>query len=89
MSHGVLALGGAALCLSGSVWYVPAWADLRAGPDRPASRRLAATAVLLLCPPMVAPFIQGGDPGAHHLALGALAGVEQDALAVPAQQVAV
>ncbi|MFE1499072.1 hypothetical protein ACFW89_28715, partial [Streptomyces albidoflavus] len=48
MSHGVLALGGAALCLSGSVWYVPAWADLRAGPDRPASRRLAATAVLLL-----------------------------------------
>ncbi|MGA5006175.1 hypothetical protein ACPCDX_14360 [Streptomyces koyangensis] len=48
MSHGVLALGGAALCLSGSVWYVPAWADLRAGPDRPASRRLAAAAVLLL-----------------------------------------
>ncbi|WP_411095414.1 hypothetical protein [Streptomyces sp. 021-3] len=48
MSHGVLALGGAALCLSGSVWYVPAWADLRAGPDRPAARRLAATAVLLL-----------------------------------------
>lgn len=48
MSHGVLALSGAALCLSGSVWYVPAWADLRAGPDRPASRRLAATAVLLL-----------------------------------------
>ncbi|PBO17322.1 hypothetical protein CLM83_18765, partial [Streptomyces albidoflavus] len=48
MSHGVLALGGAALCLSGSVWYVPAWADLRAGPDRPASRRPAATAVLLL-----------------------------------------
>ncbi|CAM5604071.1 MULTISPECIES: hypothetical protein [Streptomyces] len=48
MSHGVLALGGAALCLSGSVWYVPAWADLRAGPDRPASRRLAAAAVLVL-----------------------------------------
>ena len=30
-----------------------------------------------------------GDPGAQHLALGALAGVEEDALAVPAQQVAV
>lgn len=33
--------------------------------------------------------VVGGDPGAQHLALGALAGVEQDALAVPAQQVAV
>lgn len=30
-----------------------------------------------------------GDPGPQHLALGALAGVEEDALAVPAQQIAV
>ncbi|CAM5668278.1 hypothetical protein SVIOM74S_08144 [Streptomyces violarus] len=33
--------------------------------------------------------VVGGDPGAQHLALCALAGVEQDALAVPAEQVAV
>ncbi|MFF3129060.1 hypothetical protein ACFVRD_44135 [Streptomyces sp. NPDC057908] len=46
MSHGVLALGVAALCVSGNVWYLPACIDLRAGQDRPRSRRLAAAAVL-------------------------------------------
>lgn len=33
--------------------------------------------------------VVGRDTGAHHLPLGALAGVEEDALAVPAQHVAV
>ncbi|MER5363444.1 hypothetical protein [Streptomyces sp. NPDC002785] len=46
MSHGVLALGVAVLCISGNVWYLPACIDLRAGQDRPLSRRLAAAAVL-------------------------------------------
>jgi fatty acid desaturase len=40
----VLALGAALLTVSGSVWYVPALADLRAGDDRPRSRRDAAAA---------------------------------------------
>ncbi|WP_146166810.1 hypothetical protein, partial [Streptosporangium nondiastaticum] len=44
MSHIVLAVGATALCLSGSVWYLPAVADLRAGDDRPRSRRLGASA---------------------------------------------
>ncbi|MFE6282690.1 hypothetical protein [Streptomyces sp. NPDC057877] len=44
MSHPVLALGTAVLTLAGSVWYVPALADLRAGADRPVARRTAATA---------------------------------------------
>ncbi|MFI6726840.1 hypothetical protein NRF20_04920 [Streptomyces sp. R-74717] len=46
MSHGVLTLGVAVLCVSGNVWYLPACIDLRAGQDRPRSRRLAAAAVL-------------------------------------------
>ncbi|GAA3479051.1 hypothetical protein [Streptomyces yanii] len=46
MSHGVLALGVAVLCVSGNVWYLPACIDLRAGQDRPRSRRLVAAAVL-------------------------------------------
>ncbi|MEU3226364.1 hypothetical protein ABZ695_24840 [Streptomyces sp. NPDC006976] len=46
MSHGVLALGITAVCLAGNVWYLPACVDLRAGPDRPRSRRAAAGAVL-------------------------------------------
>ena len=33
--------------------------------------------------------VGGRDPGLQHLALGAFAGVEQDPLAVPAQEVAV
>ncbi|MGW0144921.1 hypothetical protein ACWDVU_04845 [Streptomyces sp. NPDC003333] len=60
MPHAVLALGTATVTAAGWVWYVPAFADLRAGADRPRSRRTAAascvsgwstaaiTAVLLL-----------------------------------------
>ncbi|GAB2830499.1 hypothetical protein GCM10027073_68490 [Streptomyces chlorus] len=46
MSHPVLALGAAAVTAAGSVWYLPALADLRAGADRPASRRTGAVACL-------------------------------------------
>ncbi|MEU7019057.1 hypothetical protein ABZ990_00170 [Streptomyces sp. NPDC046203] len=42
MTGGVLALGIGAVTASGCVWYVPALVDLRAGADRPVSRRLAA-----------------------------------------------
>ncbi|CAL9560870.1 hypothetical protein [Streptomyces sp. enrichment culture] len=44
MSGAVLALGIGAVTASGCVWYLPALADLRAGADRPVSRRLAAAA---------------------------------------------
>ncbi|MFJ3247033.1 hypothetical protein [Streptomyces sp. NPDC086782] len=44
MPHAVAALGAAALTTAGSVWYLPALADLRAGADRPESRRIAAAA---------------------------------------------
>ncbi|MFJ8273314.1 hypothetical protein ACIQ8G_24000 [Streptomyces sp. NPDC094154] len=44
MAHAVAALGAAALTTAGSVWYVPALADLRAGADRPESRRISAAA---------------------------------------------
>ncbi|MFJ3336876.1 hypothetical protein [Streptomyces sp. NPDC086766] len=44
MSHAVAALGAAALTAAGCVWYLPALADLRAGADRPDSRRSAAAA---------------------------------------------
>lgn len=46
MSHAVAALGLAVVTASGCVWYVPALADLRAGADRPHSRRAAAAACL-------------------------------------------
>ncbi|MFJ2909669.1 hypothetical protein ACIO8F_09655 [Streptomyces sp. NPDC087228] len=46
MSHGVLTVGVVAFFASGNVWYLPAYVDLRAGRDRPRSRRLAAAAVL-------------------------------------------
>ncbi|MFJ3306337.1 hypothetical protein ACIPSA_25100 [Streptomyces sp. NPDC086549] len=46
MPQAVLALGCAATTVSGCVWYLPALADLRAGADRPASRRSAAAACL-------------------------------------------
>ncbi|ANZ20980.1 hypothetical protein ACH4YO_15555 [Streptomyces noursei] len=46
LSPAVLALGATALSASGCVWYLPAAADLRAGSDRPVSRRLAAAACL-------------------------------------------
>lgn len=44
MSHAVLAMGAAAVTLSGAVWYLPALSDLRAGADRPGSVRTAAAA---------------------------------------------
>ncbi|WP_439946864.1 hypothetical protein [Streptomyces sp. BBFR109] len=46
MAHAVAALGAAALTAAGCVWYLPALADLRAGADRPDSRRIAAAACL-------------------------------------------
>ncbi|MEU3104497.1 hypothetical protein [Streptomyces griseoflavus] len=46
MPQPVLALGCTAVTVAGSVWYLPALADLRAGPDRPRSRRTAALACL-------------------------------------------
>ncbi|MCK8678919.1 hypothetical protein [Streptomyces lichenis] len=39
-------LGLAVVTAAGCVWYVPSLADLRAGADRPASRRLAAAGCL-------------------------------------------
>ncbi|MGW2700046.1 hypothetical protein [Streptomyces sp. NPDC001340] len=46
MSQAVLALGAAMVAAAGCVWYLPALADLRAGADRPVSRRRAAAACL-------------------------------------------
>ncbi|MEV0181956.1 hypothetical protein AB0I54_22080 [Streptomyces sp. NPDC050625] len=47
MPQAVLAMGVAVTTASGCVWYVPALADLRAGADRPVSRRSAAAACLI------------------------------------------
>ncbi|MGW2745542.1 hypothetical protein [Streptomyces sp. NPDC001450] len=46
MAQAVLALGAAMVTAAGSVWYLPALADLRAGADRPPARRRAAAACL-------------------------------------------
>ncbi|CAL9358986.1 hypothetical protein SUDANB145_00623 [Streptomyces sp. enrichment culture] len=46
MAHPVLALGLALVTASGCVWYLPALADVRAGADRPGSRRARAAACL-------------------------------------------
>ncbi|MGW3115704.1 hypothetical protein ACWDBW_00895 [Streptomyces sp. NPDC001107] len=46
MAHGVLALGAGLVTAAGCVWYLPALAELRAGADRPDSRRTAAAACL-------------------------------------------
>ncbi|MGC0374942.1 hypothetical protein [Streptomyces sp. SAI-229] len=46
MPQPVLALGCAVVTAAGSVWYLPALTDLRAGADRPLSRRTAALACL-------------------------------------------
>ncbi|WP_320780604.1 hypothetical protein [Streptomyces sp. CRN 30] len=46
MAHPVLALGAALLTAAGCVWYLPALAELRAGADRPDSRRGRAAACL-------------------------------------------
>ncbi|MEW2622845.1 hypothetical protein [Streptomyces sp. NPDC048106] len=44
MPHPVPALATAAVTAAGCVWYLPALADLRAGADRPLSRRVRAAA---------------------------------------------
>ncbi|MFI1050733.1 hypothetical protein [Streptomyces griseoruber] len=46
MVQPVAALGAAMVTVSGCVWYLPALVDLRAGADRPDSRRTAAAACL-------------------------------------------
>ncbi|CAL9440179.1 hypothetical protein [Streptomyces sp. Tu 3180] len=46
MPQPVPALGCAVVTAAGCVWYLPAFADLRAGADRPLSRRTAALACL-------------------------------------------
>ncbi|MFF4585501.1 hypothetical protein [Streptomyces sp. NPDC001388] len=46
MLQPVVAVGTGMLTVSGCVWYLPALADLRAGADRPDSRRTAAAACL-------------------------------------------
>ncbi|MEV6613117.1 hypothetical protein AB0N31_04340 [Streptomyces sp. NPDC051051] len=46
MAQPVLALGTALVTAAGCVWYLPALAEVRAGADRPDSRRSAAAACL-------------------------------------------
>ncbi|WP_141202912.1 hypothetical protein [Streptomyces griseorubiginosus] len=46
MAQPVVSLGVALVAAAGNVWYLPALADLRAGADRPYSRRTAAAACL-------------------------------------------
>ena len=46
MAQPVVCLGAALVTAAGCVWYLPALADLRAGDDRPYSRRTAAAACL-------------------------------------------
>ncbi|MFC8507329.1 hypothetical protein ACFU3J_10625 [Streptomyces sp. NPDC057411] len=60
----VLALGVGAVTASGCVWYVPALLDLRAGADRPASRRLAAAACVTgwATAGLTAPLLLAGVP---------------------------
>ncbi|WP_249375176.1 hypothetical protein [Streptomyces sp. I05A-00742] len=64
MSHAVLALGVVVLCVSGCVWYLPAVTDIRAGVDRPRSRRLAAAACLTGwgTAALLAPLLLAGAP---------------------------
>jgi len=68
VSRAVLGLGVALVTVAGCVWYLPALADLRAGPDRPPARRTAARACvvgwgtagavgLLLCTPVGWPLL--------------------------------
>ncbi|MFJ8162264.1 hypothetical protein ACIRBY_15215 [Streptomyces sp. NPDC096136] len=80
-------LGLAAVTAAGCVWYVPSLAELRAGADRPASRRLAAagclvgwSAVALLVPLLSAP--GWALPGAAVAVAGAAATVVLRLLAV-------
>ncbi|MEU4149134.1 hypothetical protein [Streptomyces sp. NPDC026659] len=46
MTHLVLGASATLMTAAGSAWYVPAYAALRAGADRPTSHRTAATACL-------------------------------------------
>ncbi|MFF4160948.1 hypothetical protein [Streptomyces sp. NPDC001678] len=46
MSNLVLALAATALTVAGTVWYLPAVAELRAGADRPFFRRVSAAGCL-------------------------------------------
>ncbi|MEU8654906.1 hypothetical protein [Streptomyces sp. NPDC048737] len=46
MAQPVLALGATLVTAAGCVWYLPALAEVRAGADRPDSRRHAAAACL-------------------------------------------
>jgi hypothetical protein len=92
VSHAVLALGTAVLTASGCVWYVPALADLRAGADRPLSRRSAAAscvtgwstaalvaALLLLAEPWWIPCAAAVAGGAAAVALRVHAAVARRA----------
>ncbi|WP_208106450.1 hypothetical protein [Streptomyces sp. GC420] len=90
MSHAVPALAAGVLSASGCVWYLPAVADVRAGADRPVSRRLAAAscltgwsttallAVLLLLPaPWAVPLTAAAAGAAATLVLRVLAAVRR------------
>ncbi|GAA2919220.1 hypothetical protein ACYCCF_01240 [Streptomyces argenteolus] len=90
MSHAVLALGVTVVCLAGNVWYLPACVDLRAGQDRPHSRRAVAaavlagwgsaalTALLLLTPVPLATVVVVAGAGALAVGwLGVLAGLRR------------
>lgn len=67
----VLALGVGAVTAAGCVWYVPALVDLRAGADRPVSRRLAAAACVTAwaTAALTAPLILLGLPAPFLLAV--------------------
>ncbi|MFJ9434853.1 hypothetical protein ACIRQY_35165 [Streptomyces sp. NPDC101490] len=73
MGAAVLALGVGALTVSGCVWYVPALVDLRAGADRPVSRRLAAASCVTgwATAAVLVPLLLLGTPVRPLLALAA------------------
>jgi hypothetical protein len=80
VSHAVAALGVTGLTATGCVWYLPALADLRAGADRPDSRRLTAAACVTgwSCTGLVAVLLLVSDawwPPATGAALGGTATV--------------
>ncbi|MHA7960175.1 hypothetical protein ACX9I7_20705 [Streptomyces sp. L500] len=65
MSNLVLALAAVALTVAGTVWYLPAVAELRTGADRPLSRRVSAAGCLTgwgACAGAV-PLLVAGVPG--------------------------
>ncbi|MFE3072423.1 hypothetical protein [Streptomyces sp. NPDC059247] len=73
MGAAVLALGVGAFTASGCVWYVPALVDLRAGADRPVSRRLAAASCVTgwATAAVLVPLLLLGTPVRPLLALAA------------------